>query len=350
MDTENINTVTMTGLLLGKYGNAVDVLKYSEMDPSRPKDNELLIEVKSVGLNPIDLKLASGELRAILPSILQKPKLGFDISGIVRAVGSDITDFAVGDRVYARLPLHQGSGFAPFVVAKADHVSPMPDNLDFEQAAAVPLAGLTSLQALTVHAGAKGGQNLLIDSGSGGVGTLAIQFAKSLGLHVTAVTSHRNESMVQFLGADQVICYDLESFVKNGAGYDIVFNMIGGLNPIKSILATKRGGVVVSIGGPPDVRFVPKLKMDVIRKLLLLPLFGLTSLPLLVFARARGVRYHRFLTESNGRQLRYMAGLIEAGKINPVIDRTYPLADYKKALEYLASNRVRGKLILNITH
>lgn len=337
----------MEGLLLKKYGDITNVLTRSEIEKPTPKAGEILIEVKAVALNPIDIKIANGDLKAILPSITKKPKLGFDVCGIVRDTGNKVTSFKNDDEVYLRLPLDRGSGFSKFIVAKLDHVALKPKNLSFEEAAALPLAALTSIQAISEYANAEAGQSILIDSGSGGVGTFAIQYAKYLELKVTAVASHRNEALLENLGADKVICYDLESFLDSGEKYDIVFNMIGNTNPIKCIMATKKGGTVVSIGGPPDIRFVPKLKVNLVQKLLLFPLFGLTSLPIKILALAKGVRYNRFLTESDGLQLENVSKLVEEGKIKPVVDKVYPLKDYKAAFDYLKSNRVKGKLVLN---
>ncbi len=337
----------MKSLLLKKYGDINNVLINSEVEKPSPKTNEVLIEVKAIALNPIDIKIANGDLKAILPSITKRPKLGFDVCGIVRAVGSETISCKVGDEVLVRLPLNEGSGFAEFIVANADHVALKPKNLGFEEAAALPLAALTTLQAISKYAKAKEGQSILIDSGSGGVGTFAIQYAKSLGLQVTAVASHKNEALLENLGVDKVICYDLESFLDLEEKYDIVFNMISNTNPFKSILATKKGGTVVSIGGPPDIRFIPKLKVNILQKILLYPLFGLTSLPINLMAIIKGVRYRRFLTDSDGQQLEVVTTLVEEGKVKPVIDKIYPLKEYKAAFDYLKSNRVKGKLVLN---
>ncbi|MEK6154703.1 NAD(P)-dependent alcohol dehydrogenase [Flavobacteriaceae bacterium 3-367] len=337
----------MKSLLLKKYGDIGKALSFSEIDKPIPNDNEVLIEVKAIALNPIDIKIAKGDLKAILPSIVKKPKLGFDICGIIRKTGSMVTSFKNGEEVFSRLPLHKGSGFAEFVLADPDHVASKPKNITHEAAATIPLAALTCIQAISKYAKAKAGQSILIDSGSGGVGTFAIQYAKSLGLNITAVTSHKNEVLVEILGANRVICYDFESFLDDGEKYDIVFNLIGDNNPLRSILAAKKGGTVVSIGGPPDIRFVLKLKINIIHKLLLYPLFGLMSLPIKILALVKGVNYYRFLTESDGKQLEIVKGLIEKGKIKPIIDRTYPLEKYEEAFEYLKTNRVKGKLVLN---
>ncbi|MEM8908321.1 MAG: alcohol dehydrogenase catalytic domain-containing protein, partial [Bacteroidota bacterium] len=160
----------MTSLLLKKYGDLEKVLSTSTTKKPTPKKNEVLIEVKAIALNPIDLKIAQGDLRAILPPILEKPRLGFDISGIIERVGNEVKHFKNGDEVYLRLPLYQGSGFSPFVIANVKHVALKPENIGFEEAASIPLVALTSVQALSDYAKAKAGQSLLIDSGSGGVG------------------------------------------------------------------------------------------------------------------------------------------------------------------------------------
>ncbi|MGB5820968.1 MAG: NAD(P)-dependent alcohol dehydrogenase [Saonia sp.] len=199
----------MKSLQLKKYGDVTEVLQFKEAKQEIPKDNEVLVEVKAVGLNPIDIKIAKGDLKAIIPSITKKPKLGFDISGVVNAKGGKVISFQEGDEVFARLPLYKGSGFSEFVIAKSEHVAKKPNNVSFEEAASIPLVGLTCIQALKNYAKGKSGQSILIDSGSGGVGTFAIQYAKHIGLDVTAVTSHKNEILVESLGADRVICYEL---------------------------------------------------------------------------------------------------------------------------------------------
>jgi len=331
-------------LQLKKYGDITKVLYPVKAKKPVPGSNQVLIEVKAIALNPIDIKIANGDLKAILPSILSKPKLGFDVSGTIKQIGNKVKDFNIGDEVYVRLPLHKGSGFSKSVIAELRHIALKPGNITFEEAAAIPLVGLTSMQAISTYAKAETGQHILIDSGSGGVGTFAVQYANNLGLHVTTVTSHRNETFVKNLGADRVIRYDMESFLDDGVKYDIVFNIIGNFNPFKSILATKKGGVVVSIGGPPDIRFLPKIKGNIIQKVLLFLLFGFISLPIRLFAWGKGVRYYRFLTTSNGEQLDAIKGLIEKGKIRPIVDKIYALDKHKKAFEY---HRVKGKLILN---
>ncbi len=337
----------MKSLQLKKYGGITEVLQFKEVKQEIPKDNEVLIKVEAVGLNPIDIKIAKGDLRAIIPSITKKPKLGFDISGIVMVTGEKVTSFQEGDEVFVRLPLHQGSGFSEFVTSNPNHVALKPSNTSFEEAASLPLVALTSIQALKDYAKAKARQRILIDSGSGGVGTFAIQYAKHLGLNVTAITSSKNKEFLEKLEVDNVICYDVKNPEKINEKYDIVFNIISGINTFKSVKLAKKGGVIVSIGGPPDIRFIPKLKIYGVQKLLLYPLFGLSSLTINLFALLKGVKYYRFLTQSNGKQLEEVTELVEKKKVNPLIDKVYPLNKYKEAFEYLKTNRVKGKLILN---
>jgi len=329
------------GVVATRYGGP-DVLAIVERPIPEVGPTDVLIDVRAASLNPLDFKVRAGKTKLAMP--LKPPvALGCDVAGVVRAVGAQVTKYAVGDEVYARLEKLRMGGLAEQAVATEAVVAKKPATLSFEQAASIPLAALTSLQALRECMQATAGQRVLIHAGSGGVGSLAIQIAKILGLHVTTTTSTKNVELVRALGADEVIDYTAEALDAKPRDFDAVFDTLGGDSEIASIRATKRGGVVVGVSGLPDGAFAKAWLPALIRPALWL----ITGKRRRAAARA-GVRFVYLFMRPDGEQLAELAAWIEAGKLRPLIHRTYPFADVAEAFAELERGRARGKIIVTI--
>jgi alcohol dehydrogenase len=325
------------------YGTAARKLSLDVVALRDPGPGQLRLRVHAASLNPIDYKLLHGDLRRVLPMAFPAT-IGFDGAGLVDAVGEGVAGFAIGQRVFVRASRETIGTFAETTVQPARFVAPMPDGLDFAGAASLPLVALTTVQGLVDRARAKAGQRILIHAGSGGLGTFAIQYAKALGLEVDTTTSSRNADWVGALGADRVIAYDREDYVARGAVYDLVFDTLGGEHTLRSFDVVKPGGTVVSVAGPPDAGMRAKFGANPLLRL------GMWLLARKVYAAAAGrnARYFRFLTESDGTQLREVGKLVESGAIRPVVDRAFAFDDLVAAFEYLEAGRAKGKVVLAI--
>ena len=324
-----------------RYGGP-EVLAVVDRPEPELRANDVCIDVRAASLNPIDYKLRDGQLRLAMP--LQPPiALGCDVAGVVSAVGAGAKRFRVGDEVFARLEKARLGGLAERVAADEGVVATKPARASFVEAAAVPLAGLTALQALREVAGLVSGQRVLVTAGAGGVGSLALQIAKQLGLHVTTTTSARNAAFVRELGADEVIDYTTERIADRARDLDAAFDVLGGASELESIAAVRRGGVVVGIGGMPDGAWARAS----------LPWF---ARPVVWFATAkrrraaarREVRFTYLFMRPDGAQLAELAAWIDAGAVKPIIHRTYPLAEVREAFAELERGRARGKIVVEI--
>ena len=337
----------MSGILAWRahgYGDPAARLRCDQVPLRDPGPGELRLRVHAASLNPIDFKLLRGGLRAVMP--LRFPAtIGFDGAGVVEAVGEGVAKFAVGERVFVRASRETIGTFAQATVQPAKFVAKLPDALDFAGAASLPLVALTTVQALVDRAHAQAGQRVLVHAGSGGLGSFAIQYAKTLGLQVDTTTSSRNAEWVGALGADAVIAYDREDYRARGRVYDIVFDTLGGEHTARAFEVVKPGGVVVSVAGPPDREMRAKFSR---RNPLLWP--GMWLMAASTYARAAkaGARYFRFLTESDGTQLADVARLVERGAIRPVIDRSFAFAELPAAFAFLEAGRAKGKVVLRV--
>ncbi|WP_350293977.1 NADP-dependent oxidoreductase [uncultured Croceitalea sp.] len=328
-----------------KYGKPLKVLEIRYTPIPTPTPLEVLIKVHCAALNPIDIKIAQGKLKAILPLKLPA-KVGFDVSGVIEQVGCEVSDFEVGDKVFCRLPLHQGGAFSDYVCANENHIALIP-NISFEEAASLPLVGLTVIQAL--YNRTKTGMKILIHGGSGGVGSFAVQYAKKyLNLEVTATASKRSVPFVKSLGADSVIAYDEENYLKTSDKYDVVFDTLGGIHTLNSFRILKKNGTVVSIGGPPDLKFVWSLNTNILHKIILFPLLTLSSLHIYLIALFKNAKYYRFLTKSNRSQLEVIKKIVDDGYIIPVVDKIFPFEEYQNAFKHLINGKPKGKVILKV--
>jgi len=330
----------MKAFILDRYEKK-GALRLGDMPDPALGDEDALVEVHAAGLNPLDSKIRDGEFKPILP---YRPPfiLGHDVAGTVLRVGRRVRRFKPGDAVYARPRDGRVGTLAQFIAINEADVALMPGNISMEQAASIPLVGLTAWQALVERADLRRGQKVLIHAGSGGLGTFAIQLAKHLGATVATTTSTANVALVKSLGADVVIDYKTQDFEKLLSGYDVVLSSLGADTLRKSVGVLKPGGRLISVTGPPDLEFAREQGLGwPMRQLMRLLSFGIRSA-----ARRRHVRYSFLFMHANGDQLERITSLIEAGAIRPVIDRVFPFEGVNEALAYVEAGRSKGKVVV----
>ncbi|MDX8122163.1 NADP-dependent oxidoreductase [Janthinobacterium sp. GMG2] len=332
----------MQALQLKQYGG-LDYAAFAELPRPTPGPGELLVRVHAVGLNPIDNLIPKGDFKPILKTRLPAT-LGSDLAGVVVAVGSGVTRFTVGDAVYASIFDTPHGSLAEFAIVPEQAAALKPANLDFVQAASIPMVGLTAWQAMHERMQLKPGQKVFIPAGSGGIGTFAIQLAKHLGARVGTTTSTANVELVRGLGADDIIDYKKQPFEDVLRDYDAVLGTVRGDGLEKALHIVKPGSRVVSLVGPPDAVFARARGMNVVLKLV----FGLLSRKIIGLAQRRGASYAFHFVRPDGGQLAQIAALIEAGSIRPVIDSVFPFLEAKQALAYLAQGRARGKVVVQL--
>jgi alcohol dehydrogenase len=336
----------MRALMLTRYGGPEATELRDDVPAPSAGPREVLVQVRAAGLNPVDIKTREGKLKVIrhypLPVVM-----GNEIAGLVASVGSGVTRFSVGDRVYARLDKDNMGGLAEQAVVHEDHLAKMPASLSFEAAAAVPLAALTALQALRDELRLQNGQSVFISGGAGGVGTFAIQIAKHLGAKVATTASPRGEALVRRLGADVVIDYTHQRFEEVLHDYDGVFDLLGGDDLARSFSVVKRGGTVVSVAGIPEPETA---RRDLGRGSALAALFWVVSFGTRRTAARHGVRYRYLFMHPSGSDLEAIAALIDAKKIEVVIDQIFPFAKTKEALAYLEGGRAKGKVVVSMSN
>ncbi|GEP00736.1 NADP-dependent oxidoreductase [Methylobacterium haplocladii] len=304
-------------------------------------DRDVLVEIHAASVNPLDTKLAEGAFKAFLPYRMPLV-LGHDLSGVVVRVGSGVRRFKAGDAVFGRAADGRIGTFAEFIAVSEDDLALKPSALTMTEAAAIPLVALTAWQILVERAKVRPGQKVFVQAGSGGVGTIAIQLAKHLGATVATTTGPANVDLVKSLGADVVVDYRRQDFSKVLAGYDLVLDTQGGKTLKKSLTVLKPGGQVIGIAGPPDPPFAEQAGLSWPLKLV----FGLLSRGIRKRAERAGVRYAFLFMRADGDQLRKIAALVDAGAIRPVIDRVFPFAATREALDYVATGRAKGKVVV----
>jgi alcohol dehydrogenase len=329
----------MKALVIEKYGNYP--LKLVDIPMPVVGDYDVLAEIHAASINPIDFKVRNGSLRIMLKYDMPLV-LGSDFSGIVIQVGKKVKKFKIGDEIYGK-PSKNGS-FAEYISTHEDDIALKPKNLSFEEAASIPLVGLTSYQALHEILQLSAGQKVLIQAGAGGVGTFAIQLAKAMGLYVTTTTSDAGAKLVKSLGADQIIYYKTEQFDNLLQNYDGVLDTIGGETLEKAFKIVKRKGQIVSVSGMPNARFGEENGAGFIKT----NLFRLMTRKLTKLEKKYNVKYSFLFMKPSGRQLEILSDLIESGKIKPVIDQILPFEEAQKAMELSELGRTKGKLILKI--
>jgi NADPH:quinone reductase-like Zn-dependent oxidoreductase len=323
----------MKAIICTKYGSP-DVLQLQEVEKPAPQDDEVLIKIHAASVNARDWRFMRAKpfFIRLMPGGLLKPKnpiLGVDVAGQVEAVGSNVRRFRPGDEVFGYLSRYGGRTFAEYVCAGENEIALKPANLSFEQAAAVPLAAMTALQGLRDKGNIQPGQKVLINGASGGVGTFAVQIAKSFGAEVTGVCSTRNLEMVRSIGADHVIDYKVEDFTRNGHHYDLIL-AVNGFHPISDYLrALSPEGIYVLSGG---------------------------SMLQLLQASRRGRRNSKTGSQKtyvvslvqNQKDLIFMKELLETGKVVPIIDGCYPLSKTPEAFWYFEKVHPKGKVVITV--
>lgn len=303
----------MKTVLIREYGSN-DVVEVIDVLRPEPARGEVLVKVHAAGVNPIDWKIRGGageRMGMTLPI-----RLGSEVVGTIETCGAGVSQFQKGDAVFGMVP---SGAFSQYAVVKADHLVLKPKNLSFVEAAAIPLAGTTAWQALFDEAKLSAGQRLLITNSSGGVGSLAIQFAKARGAHVTAVASGRNEKFVRDLGADHFIDYTRQAFEEIATDMDVVLDTMGGEVYHRALRTLKKGGKMITVVAFPQDE-----------------------------AERYGVSAKRSFTVPNALSLREIARLVEAGKVTPYVDAVLPFADVRDALAISEAGRTRGKIVLTV--
>ncbi|GAB7036303.1 MULTISPECIES: NADP-dependent oxidoreductase [Catenuloplanes] len=334
----------MKAFVVERYGDA-DTVQARDVPEPAVGDDDVLVRVHAASVNPLDLKIRAGDLKAILP--YRAPfVLGNDLAGTVVAVGSRVTRFAVGDEVYARPDQHRIGAFAELIAMHQDDVAAKPVSLTMTEAASFPLVGLTAWQALVERADLRPGQRVLIHAGAGGVGTVAVQLAKHLGAHVAATASGAKAELVRSLGADVVVDYTRQAFETVLHDYDVVLDTVGGDTLDRSLRVLKPGGIVVSVAGPPDPAFARQVGASPVVRL------AVAALSFRVRRRAqrRRVRYSYLFMRASGDQLRELTALLDAATIRPVVDRVFDFASTRDALAHVEQGRARaGKVVIRMT-
>ncbi len=332
----------MKAFILESYG-ANRALQLAEVPEPQLRDDEVLVQVHAAGVNQLDSKIKDGQFKLILPYRLPLI-LGHDVAGVVVKAGPRVRQFRPGDEVYARTDDFRIGTFAEFVPVKESSLAPKPKGLTMEEAASLPLVGLTAWQALVETAKLSKGQKVFIQAGSGGVGTCAVQLARHLGATVATTTSAANFELVRSLGADVVIDYRTQDFEDVLHDYDVVLNSQDGKTLGKSLRVLKGGAKLISISGPPDPAFGRNIAAPAFVRLVM----RLLSSGIRRRARGRGIDYSFLFMRANGGQLRDITRLIEAGAIRPVVDKVFAFESTNEALAYSEAGHAKGKVVIKI--
>ena len=332
----------MKAFILERYGKKSS-MRLGEMPKPEVRDHDVLVAIHAASLNQLDAKIRDGEFKLILPYRLPLV-LGNDVAGVVVGVGPKVRGFKSGDEVYARPNQDRIGTFAEFIAMNEADVALKPRNLTMEESASIPLVGLTAWQVLIERAELKKGQKVLIHAGSGGVGTFAIQLAKHIGATVATTTSAANVDLVRSLGADIVIDYKKEDFAKVLTGYDVVLNSLGMDTLEKSLKVLKPGGKLISISGPPDIAFAKESGLNwFFQQVMRLLSYGIRRK-----AKRHGISYSFVFMRANGEQLSKITSLIESGVVRQVVDRIFPFQATNEAMDYLATGRAKGKVVITV--
>lgn len=312
----------MKAVTFSQYGSS-EVLQYTDIEPPSPTAQQLLIKVFASSVNPVDWKIRHGMLRMITGNKFPR-LLGSDFSGEVVKVGEKVTNFQVGEEVYGFVPPTVGGAYSEYLVTTPQFLSHKPNNLTYQQAAVVPLAASTALQALRDKGKIRKGQKVLINGASGGVGAFAVQIAKAYQAAVTGVCHQKNMTLVQGLGADYVIDYTQEDFTQNKVQYDIIFDVVSNRSFAACRNCLTSQGIYIT----------------------LLPSLSLIIDGILAFFSGKKSKF--LLVKSNSQDLAELKRLIEAEKLSPVIDRVYPLSDIKAAHTRSEDHQGAGKIVLEM--
>jgi NADPH:quinone reductase-like Zn-dependent oxidoreductase len=332
----------MKAVILDRYGSA-DRVRAGDMPDPELREDDVLVQVHAAGVNLLDSKIRNGEFKRILPYRLPLV-LGHDVAGVVVRIGSRVRRFRPGDEVYARPADGRIGAFAEFIAINEDDVAIKPKAISMEEAASIPLVGLTAWQALIERARLRRGQKVLIHAGSGGVGTFAIQLAAHVGATVATTTSTANVDLLRSLGADIVVDYKKEDFADVLRDCDVVLNSLDRVTLEKSLRVLKPGGQLISISGPPDAAFARSIGASWVLRMIMSALsYGIRAK-----AKRRDAHYSFLFMRANGGQLTEITALIDAGIIRPVVDRVFPFASTKQAMAYVEGGRAKGKVVVSL--
>lgn len=333
---------TMKAAVIDTYKQPTPKIK--EVPIPDIRSNDVLVKIVAASINPIDIKTKDGGLKMLL-SYDMPIIMGSDFAGIITAVGEKVTNYSIGDAVYGRVQKNRIGTFAEYIAVDQGAIALKPKNINFEEAASIPLVGLTSYQALHDIMQIQPGQKVMIQGGSGGIGTIAIQLAKYLGAYVATTTSANNFDLVKSLGADYPINYQTTNFAEVLQDYDYVFDTRGGATLEAAFKIIKPGGKVVSIAGLPNYRFGKEYGVPLWKQFA----FKMVTHNLTKLEKQTQASYTFLFMKPSGTQLDVLRHLIEAEIIKPVIDRIVPLSEVKEALSYSQSGRATGKIILQMT-
>jgi len=332
----------MKAFILERYGRR-STLRAGEIADPEVRDDDVLVLVHAAGVNVLDSKLRTGEFKLILPYRLPFV-LGHDVAGVVVRVGAHVNQFKPGDEVYARAADHRIGTFAELIAVQEKDVALKPKKLTMEEAASIPLVGLTSWQALVERGQLKQGQKVFIQAGSGGVGTFAIQLAKHLGATVATTTSTANVALVRSLGADLIVDYKKDEFETKLSNYDLVLHSQDGKALNKALRVLRPGGRLISLSGPPDSNFAEEIGAPWFVRLFA----WMSSWAVRRRAKSLDTTFSFLFMKASGDQLQQIAALIDAGHIRPVVDKIFPFQSTNEALAYLETGRAKGKVVIKV--
>ena len=333
----------MRAYVLTRYGDA-SAMQLRDVPEPAPSNGEALIRVRAAGLNPVDYKIREGKMRLL--NRLDLPMVaGSELSGVVEEIGAGVTRFAVGDRVFARVDKKKLGAYAPYAVVDETFVAKTPESLDFADAAGLPLAGLTALQALRDELAVKADDRVFISGGAGGVGTFAIQLAVWMGAKVATTASSRGEGLVRSLGAEMVIDYRTQKFKDLLSDYDGAFDLTGGQDLIDSFAILKCGAKTVSIAGVPDATTA---RLDLDAGPLVTAALSAASAKIRREARRKGVGYRYMFMHPSGADLDVLADLVDKGTLKTVTDRVFPFEQIAEAFAYLEQGHATGKVAVQM--
>lgn len=333
----------MKAFIVKNYGKNEKLHLVDWVEPSI-NENDVLVQVHAAGVNVLDSLIRNGEFKLFLP---YKPSFinGHDVAGVVTKVGSKVSKFKVGDKVYASSGNHKLGTYAQYISINENEVALKPKNLTMEEASSIPLVGLTAWQALVELAKVQKGQKVFIQAGSGGVGTIAIQLAKHLGATVATTTSTANFNLVKSLGADIVIDYKTQDFETLLKDYDVVLHSNKDTNILeKSLRILKPNGQLISLVGPPTPEFAEEIGLPWYIKFVT----KLLSLGIKKKAKKLNAKFTFLFMRAEGKQLGQITSLIESGKIKPVIDKVFPFEQTNDALAYVETGRSKGKVVIKV--
>lgn len=328
----------MKAFVVTRYGP--DGLTAADVPAPTVGPRDVLVDVRAASINPLDKLIRDGDFKQVIR--YKRPfVLGHDVSGVVSRVGSEVTEFAVGDEVFARPRDLRIGTFAEQIAIDAGDVARKPSSLSFEEAAAVPLVALAAWQALVDLAHVQPGQKVLVHAGAGGLGSTVIQVAKHLGAHVATTVHTKDVAKVRALGADEVVDYTAQDFASVLSGYDVVLDSLGAASLEKSLTVLRPGGLAISVVGPPDSAFASQLHQP-----LFAPVMALLSRKVRRRARQLGVRYSFFFMRASGAQLTALAAMYDDGTLRPVLDRTFPFSQTLDAMAYVEQGKANGKIVV----